>query len=144
MNSVPETREQEWKEFAENVREHCIEYTVPQYGEKGADQVTHWTIEDLITQIKKYCHRYGNNARPGQEHLDFMKIAHYACMAYWKYIESGKNREKNQFTIEGDFDTITTEMKKLLESDKEYKVTVKETKPSSNNGNYMENFNEVG
>lgn len=125
---VPETREQEWREFAEKVNTHVLQYTVEQYGEKGADQVTHWTIEDLIVQIKKYCHRYGNNVRPGQEHLDFMKIAHYACMAYWKYIEAGKNEEKNRFTIEGDFDTIKTEVEKLLKSNKEYKVVDKNYK----------------
>ena len=126
MNNVPETREKEWREFAENVREHCIEYTVPQYGEKGYDQVTEWTIEDLIVQIQKYCHRYGKNAREGQEHLDFMKIAHYACMAYWKYIEQGKDNKKNMFTVEGDYGNIMTEMNKLLNTSKKYKVEIKE------------------
>lgn len=125
MSNAPETREQEWKEFSEDVRKHCIEYTVPQYGEKGADQVTNWTIEDLIVQIQKYCHRYGNNARPGQEHLDFMKIAHYACMSYWKYIESGKNEEKSTFTITGDYDNIISKLKELSKN-KLYKITVEE------------------
>lgn len=124
MNNVPETREQEWIEFSESVRKHCVEYTVPQYGDKGKDQVTDWSIEDLITQIKKYCHRYGNNARAGQEHLDFMKIAHYACMAYWKYIEQGKN-EKKSFTFSGSRDTIVTEMKELP-YEKKYEVVIKE------------------
>ena len=121
---MADTREREWLEFSENVEKHCIEYTVPQYGEKGDDQVTDWSIEDLITQIKKYCHRYGNNARPGQEHLDFMKIAHYACMAYWKYIESGKNKD-NVFTLTGMRDTIINEMKELP-YEKKYEVIIKE------------------
>lgn len=122
---MPETREQEWEEFSESVRNHCIKYTVPQYGEKGEDQVTFWSIEDLITQIKKYCHRYGNNSRPGQEHLDFMKIAHYACMAYWKYMESCEN-ENNMFTLEGNSDRILNDMKEKMVWGKKYKVTIEE------------------
>lgn len=122
MTEIPNNRKDEWEEFSKNVVSHVLEYTVKQYGEKGEDQVTNWSIEDLIVQIQKYCHRYGNNVREGQEHLDFQKIAHYACMAYWKYIESGKNKGKSTFTITGDYGTILSKLKEL-DKDTLYKIT---------------------
>lgn len=85
--SIPETREEEWTAFSEIVKSHILQYTIKQYNDKGEDNVTNWTIKDLMEAIYKYYSRYKSNQRPGQEQLDLMKIAHYACMAYWKYEE---------------------------------------------------------
>lgn len=77
-------RGNDWRDFAIEVSHHIEKYTVPQYGDKGEDQCTDFTIQDFLTQIKKYCNRCGKNARLGQDKLDMMKIAHYAQMAYDK------------------------------------------------------------
>ena len=89
--SVPVDREQlvspaskrgdEWLDFSEAVFDHVENYTVKQYGDAGTDQVTHYSAEDCVKQIKKYCERFGKNAREGLERLDLIKIAHYACLA---------------------------------------------------------------
>ena len=76
------TRGEEWSQFADEVLQHIEVYTVTQYGDKGEDQVTEYTVEDCLTQVKKYLARYGKNQRPGQEHLDFFKAAQYIQMAY--------------------------------------------------------------
>lgn len=74
-------RGEAWALFAGEVFEHVENYTVPQYGDEGDDQVTSWTAEDCIKQVQKYCNRFGKNARPGQERLDLLKAAHYLQMA---------------------------------------------------------------
>jgi len=77
----------EWVEFAAKVATHIQDYTVPQYGDKGEDRVTEDEPRDLIREIKKYVLRFGNNKREGQDELDLIKIAHYACMAHAKMKE---------------------------------------------------------
>lgn len=74
----------EWNNFSNVVLNHIENYTVPQYGDKGEDQCTEFSESDFITQMKKYLNRYGKNSREGQEKLDLLKIAHYACMLYNK------------------------------------------------------------
>lgn len=74
-------RGNEWKEFAEEVYKHIENYTVPQYGDKGDDPATEYTIEECIMHIKKYMARYGKNAREGQQKLDFLKTAHFLQLA---------------------------------------------------------------
>lgn len=81
-------RGRDWRDFAIEVGYHIDNYTVPQYGDKGEDQVTEWSTADLIKQIQKYCGRFGRNSRPGQDKLDMMKVAHYAQMIFDK-IEKG-------------------------------------------------------
>lgn len=81
-------RGQDFCKFADKVIEHIECYTVPQYGDKGEDQVTGYTAEDCIKQAQKYMARYGRNARPGQQELDFIKGAHYMQLAYTKYMEA--------------------------------------------------------
>ena len=71
----------EWLSFSDSVFEHVENYTVPQYGDVGEDNVTEWSAEDCVKQIEKYQKRFGKNSRPGQEKLDLLKIAHYACLA---------------------------------------------------------------
>jgi hypothetical protein len=73
-----------WRKFSEDVAEHIAGYVVPQYGDAGVDPVTDYTAADCILQIKRYVNRYGRNARPGQQQLDLIKIAHYAQLAAGK------------------------------------------------------------
>lgn len=81
-------RGQQWQEFNINVFRHIEEYTVLQYGDYPKDQVTSWSVEECMNQIKKYANRAGRQARSGQELLDLLKIAHYAQLAYHK-LKSG-------------------------------------------------------
>jgi hypothetical protein len=74
-----------WRKFAEEVERHIEEYTVPQYGDAGEDQVTEWDAEDCLKNLSKYRKRYGKNARPGQQDLDFVKMAHYVQLAAEKH-----------------------------------------------------------
>jgi NTP pyrophosphatase (non-canonical NTP hydrolase) len=70
-----------WILFAEAVLKHVEEYTVPQYGDLGEDQVTDYTAEDCMKQVDRYRARFGKNARPGQDKLDLLKMAHYISLA---------------------------------------------------------------
>jgi len=83
-------RSSEWLNFTAEVFMHIETYTVPQYGDKGTDQCSDFSESDFITQMKKYLNRYGKNSRDGQQQLDLMKIAHYACMLHAKLIEDEK------------------------------------------------------
>lgn len=85
MRGKPETkRGVEWKEFADEVLGHIETYTVPQYGDMGEDQIGEWTANDCLLAIKKYIARSGKNSRKGQDKLDMLKIAHYACFVHNK------------------------------------------------------------
>ncbi len=79
-----------WRKFADQVEQHIEEYTVPQYGDAGDDQVTEWTVEDCLKQLSKYRNRHGKNSRPGQQELDFLKMAHYVQLA------AEKDQEQSQ------------------------------------------------
>lgn len=68
----------DWLSFSDSVFYHIENYVIPQYGDKGEDQVSSLDASDCIKAIQKYCFRFGKNARPGQQKLDLMKIAHYA------------------------------------------------------------------
>jgi hypothetical protein len=72
----------DWENFSTKVLNHIEIYTVPQYGDKGSDQCTEFTIQDFQTQIKKYANRMGRNSRPGQDKLDLLKMAHYCQMLH--------------------------------------------------------------
>lgn len=73
--------------FAADVLTHIEQYTVPQYGDAGEDQVTEYTVEECLKQALKYISRYGRNSREGQQELDFMKAAHYIQLAAEKHKE---------------------------------------------------------
>lgn len=87
----------DWMLFSEKVKDHLLYYTVPQYGDKGEDCITNYSIEECIGHIEKYAKRYGSQSREGQQELDFMKIAHYAQCAYEKYINLPKNKYTEVF-----------------------------------------------
>lgn len=80
-------RGQEWLCFSDSVLTHVENYTVPQYGDKGSDNVTEYTPEECILQSKKYAARFGRNQRDGQQLLDLIKSAHYNCLAWTKLQE---------------------------------------------------------
>lgn len=86
-------RGEDWREFSCEVNEHIEEYTVPQYGDKGEDQASDYTVEDHIKQAQKYLARFGRNSRPGQEMLDFRKAAHYIQMAATTFREDMRKQE---------------------------------------------------
>lgn len=81
MPDAKSLRGQEWQRFADEVADHIEHYTVPQYGDAPDDQIEKWSAEQCVNQISKYASRFGSNAREGQDKLDLMKIAHYACLA---------------------------------------------------------------
>lgn len=71
----------EWLAFADSVMDHVENYTVPQYGDKGEDNVSEWSAEECFKQVEKYIKRRNSNQRPGQKRLDILKMAHYLCLA---------------------------------------------------------------
>lgn len=77
----------DWIAFSSQVLAHIEKYTVPQYGDKGEDQVTEWSAKERVEQAKKYLNRFSKNQREGQEQLDFMKAAHYCQLAADKFKE---------------------------------------------------------
>jgi hypothetical protein len=89
VNAKASNRAAEWFIFSELVARHIEEYTVPQYGDKPNDQLhTDFSIDDCMQSIKRYANRTGRNSRGAKEEKrDPLKIAHYACVAYFKMIE---------------------------------------------------------
>lgn len=75
-------RGEEWTEFSVKVLRHVEDYCVNQYGDYPEDEVTRWSFEQFIKVIQKYTARAGHNQREGQDELDMLKIAHYACLAH--------------------------------------------------------------
>jgi hypothetical protein len=90
-------RGREWLNFSESVEDHIEKYTVRQYGDYPSDQVTEWSAEQCVDQVKKYANRFGKGARgPAEELRDLLKIAHYACLAWNKRLngQSGSSIER--------------------------------------------------
>ena len=74
----------DFMDFVEQMVIHIDEYTVPQYGDGPNDESEHYTLEFICNQIRKYLARFTSGVRGEQEQLrDYLKIAHYAQMA-WK------------------------------------------------------------
>ncbi len=80
--SARSERAKDWYAFSDAVVQHIDAYTVPQYGDKGADQASDYTAEGHVQQARKYLARFGRSSRPGEERLDLMKAAHYLQMAW--------------------------------------------------------------
>lgn len=88
INEKPKSiseREKQWQEFSDLVATHLREYTTPQYGDVGEDEITNYTVETCLEQVRKYCKRYDTQSRDGQQELDFIKMAHYTQCAWEKY-----------------------------------------------------------
>lgn len=83
-------REAEWLLFAELVRNHIVDYTIPQYGDWPNDQLEQtWTADDCKKAVEKYLGRMGRNARGAVEaERDFLKMAHFICTMFYKMKES--------------------------------------------------------
>lgn len=85
--SCDSQRALQWDRFAQKVHDHIEEYTVPQYGDLPDDMASNFTQRDFNLQLQKYVSRQLNGGgKRGKENdaLDYLKIAHYACMAYAK------------------------------------------------------------
>jgi hypothetical protein len=90
LNRQMSYREGEWIIFSERVRQHIIDYTVPQFGDFPEDQITEWNTADCVKAIQKYAARFGKGARgPEEQKRDFLKMAHYACMGLAKLEQEG-------------------------------------------------------
>jgi hypothetical protein len=91
------TRIEEWKSFTPVVLKHIEKYANAQYGDKGTDQLTGFTPADIKAQLVRYTNRIGTDMRgTDNQLLDCLKMAHYACALYWKYLEEDVGSEKNQ------------------------------------------------
>ena len=89
-------RSLDWIKFASKVLAHIEEYAVPQYGDKGKDQITDWTVEECLKAVSKRVARYGRQSREGQQELDFLKMVHEVQIAWDKYIMLQKQLEDNK------------------------------------------------
>lgn len=83
---MPNTeRGAQWDDFQTMTLGHIENYTVPQYGDAPDDMVSRWTAAECIAQVDRYVKRYQVMRRGRLETLrDMAKIAHYACMAFYK------------------------------------------------------------
>jgi hypothetical protein len=82
------SRGKEWIDFSRIVLEHIEKYTVPQYGDYLDDQISNFDTCDMIVDMKWYLNRVESNSRGIQETLrDMLKVAHYACIQYYKLLE---------------------------------------------------------
>lgn len=90
------SREKEWDEFEVIASSHIVNYANLQFGDKGEDQVTDWSKEDILKQIRKYALRNTNENRRGRLEVlrDMLKIAHYACMLFWKLCPTEEETQK--------------------------------------------------
>ena len=84
----------EWRRFSELVEKHVNEYTVPQYGDAPGDQIEAWSPSEVLRSIGKRSARHGRNSRENQDLLDLLKIAHEACVAYFKITNEKPWEEK--------------------------------------------------
>lgn len=75
-----------WSDFSNQVFEHIIHYTLPQYGDQmGNEQIDSFTTDDCFQSMLRYINRRKANVRGDKERLrDLIKISHYAQLAYDK------------------------------------------------------------
>jgi len=88
-------KEQDWGMFSEVVQYHIRDYVIPQYGDKGDDLASEYTIEECRLNLHRYVARLGKNSRLGHDELDCIKIAHYAQMIHHKLITGEQNAKKS-------------------------------------------------
>lgn len=78
----------EWREFSQLVEEHIRDYAESQYKDNLAGA---YTAGQCMQNTERYVKRYGSGMRGQDEQVrDFKKIAHYACLAYFRYMEGNK------------------------------------------------------
>lgn len=81
----------DWEKFSSKMHEHIETYTVPQYGDKGEDNITSWSAEECFKQVDKYLKRRNTSRRPNEKLLDLLKACHYLQMGYDKLVEEESN-----------------------------------------------------
>jgi hypothetical protein len=84
-------KEVDWEFFSQQVAEHIHNYVVPQYGDKGDDIASEYTIEECRLNLHRYVARLGKNSREHHDAMDCLKIAHYAQMTFHKLVMGVKN-----------------------------------------------------
>ncbi len=88
-------RVEEFFDFCCIAQEHVRNYTIPQYGDYPADEVEEWTGDQCVKAIQKYTKRYEAAQRGRLETLrDMAKIAHFACLAFWKMAPTKEEQDK--------------------------------------------------
>lgn len=113
-------REKQWFDFSLAVMNHLRDYTVPQYGDVGEDEITNYRVEDCLTHVNRYTKRYGSQSRDDQQLLDFMKIAHYTQCAWEKEKNKNKTEIKMEDTTKFVLSKSDNDTEKLLELGFEY------------------------
>jgi len=61
-----------------------VEYSIKQYKDIGEDIVTKWSSKQCMVNVARYCERFENNARKGQERLDLIKGIDYLIRIFYK------------------------------------------------------------
>lgn len=81
-------RVKEWNMFSNMVLEHVKNYAEEQYDDTRAGIET---ATDCLKSMGRYIQRYGKGARGEIEQArDFLKLAHYASLAYYRWLEGNK------------------------------------------------------
>ena len=115
-------RGKQWIAFAEKVLKHIDEYTVKQYGDFPHDACAQFSGEKIVSSIERYCKRFGKNSREGQDFLDLMKIAHYACILQDKI---GEQKEEIKWETAGTPEFLVEWFEERFGGDKEeFKLTI--------------------
>lgn len=109
----------EWVKFSNEVLTHIETYTVPQYGDKGTDVISNWTKDQCMEAIYKYYKRHNTNQRKGQDYLDLLKVAHFACVASNKLV----NEEVSE--VSGNVDELTSFIQEGLNPNDEYSIIIR-------------------
>ena len=101
-------RGREWDAFQEIVANFVEIHTVPKHGDYPHDRVMAARPEDCLRMMRAIAERFGSGSRRRVTHLrqedrrDLLKIAHLACMAYFKLAEAVETTELRQtFQIKG-------------------------------------------
>jgi hypothetical protein len=91
-------RMKEWMDFSGITLQHIRNYTIPQFGDVPNDNLSTWSIEDCLKAINRYVTRNLNENRRGQREAmrDMVKIAHYACVIFWKMYSKQKFDEAEE------------------------------------------------
>jgi len=88
-------RQEEFTNFAWIIKNHIENYTVNQYGDSPFDPVEKWTATQCMDSVKRYADRIDTNRRGHLESLrDMAKIAHFACLAFWKLAPTEEEIQK--------------------------------------------------
>lgn len=77
-------QESKWTLFAAKVAAHIRDYVIPQYGDDLNDDepAKYYDARDCVEQAKRYLARFGKSSRPGEEHRDMLKAAHWIQKAF--------------------------------------------------------------